>query len=209
MKRSVLATCLGVLVLTGCAGPAYWHEPPGSSGSTAQVDRWLGLARNGPLRHYSHDNLRQPIVVRCASYADRISLTRDGEVLQVSLGTDPVLQFDTHIDESGRFSRVQPVSGDTWIYGGVMIFDETPELHFWGQLNEDTGLGAGRINVSPGDERYGCTGYFQVSRNSMEPDEEARGQPFRVRYWIEEVDRSDDPWIFGLHRERLPRFLYY
>ncbi|WP_432696558.1 hypothetical protein ACQUQP_18785 [Marinobacterium sp. YM272] len=206
MKSSILAVGLSALWLTGCAGPSYWHEPPEASAGPQQADTWQGLVRNGPLHYYGRDRLMRPISVRCAAYTDLVSLTRNGDRLEVSLGSDPALAFETGIDADGRFSRVQPVQGDTWVYGGVMLLDTSPMMHVWGQLDETTGLGTGRVNVSPGDERLGCVGYFEVSRNSAAPDEAERGDAFKIRYWIDEVDRFDEPWVFGIHRNRFPGF---
>lgn len=209
MKHSVLACCIASLLLAGCAGPSYWHEPPAPSAGAEGADLWQGLVRNGPLHYYARDGLRNLISVSCASYTDLVSLTRKGDRVEVSLGSDPAMEFETGIDTDGRFSLVQPVSGDFWVYGGVMLFDRSPELHFWGQLDEVTGLGKGRVNVSPGDERLGCIGYFQVSRNGGAPDEAERGKAFEVKYWIDEVDRFDNPWFSGMHSRPFPYYLRY
>lgn len=209
MKHSILACCVASLLLAGCAGPSYWHEPPAPSVGVEGADLWQGLVRNGPLYHYARDGVMKRISVRCASYTDLVSLTRNGDSVEVSLGSDPVMEFETGIDADGRFSLVQPVSGDTWVYGGVMLFDRSPELHLWGQLDEVTGLGEGRVNVSPGDERLGCLGYFQVSRNGGAPDEAERGKAFKVQYWIDAVDSADDPFLFGMHPRPFPHYWRY
>ncbi|SEG86213.1 hypothetical protein [Marinobacterium lutimaris] len=209
MKRSILACCAASILLAGCAGPSYWHEPPAAASGSGEPDIWQGLVRNGTLHYFSRDRLMHAISVRCASYTDLVSLTREGDRVEISLGSDPALEFDTGIDADGRFSLVQPVEGDTWVYGGVMLFDDAPELHLWGQLDEVTGLGEGRVNVSPGDERLGCVGYFQVSRNGGSPDESERGSAFKVRYWIDEVDSFDNPWFSGLPPRPFPHFWRY
>ncbi len=209
MKRTLLTLSLAAVLTTGCAGPAYWHEPPAASASPDKADIWQGLVRNGPIHYYSRDRLMRPISVRCAAYTDLVSLTRDGDTVEIRLGTDPVMEYETRIDADGRFSIVQPVEGDTWVYGGVMLFDESPELHFWGKLDDSTGLGEGRVNVSPGDERLGCVGYFQVSRNGGAPDAEERGSAFKVKYWIDEIDSFDNPWLYGMHPRPFPHFWRY
>ncbi|KEA64807.1 hypothetical protein ADIMK_1260 [Marinobacterium lacunae] len=182
--------------LFGCAGPQYWHEPPGAAQSSAESEVWQGIARNTTVRYISVSPLTQ-VSVRCASYEDLIRLERKGSTLDVQLGRDPVLDLNIPVGQDGRFSTVVPVEGDTWVYGGVMLIDESPVLHLWGQLDDDSGIGVGRINVSPGDERLGCPGRFQVSRNGGPPAESELGSPFRVQYWIDELDSNDDHLILG------------
>ncbi|TCK05664.1 hypothetical protein [Marinobacterium mangrovicola] len=204
MKHSVMACCMASMLLAGCAGPSYWHEPPAAAAEAGKDNIWQGLVRNGSLHYYARDRLRNLISVNCAGYTDLVSLTQTEDRVEISLGSDPAMEFETGIDTDGRFSLVQPVDGDTWVYGGVMLFDESPELHLWGQLDGVTGLGEGRVNVSPGDERLGCVGYFQVSRNGGAPDEEKRGNAFKIKYWIDEVDSFDNPWFSGMHPRPFP-----
>jgi len=197
--RSLLTLVLAA-VLAGCAGPSYWHEPPGPA--DAEPETWQGLMRSSVLRYYSYTRFATPVTISCAGYTDLIRLERRGDRLEAALGREPVLELSMQIDADGRFSAVVPVEGDTWVYGGVMIFDKQPVLHLWGQLDEVSGLGEGRLNVSPGDERLGCPGRFMISRNGGVPPAEEFGAPFRVKYWINEVHRDDRIfshryWPFG------------
>lgn len=193
--RPVLLFCL--MALAGCAGPTYWHEPPGPAGDAPEL--WQGVLRSSALRYIAFTPLNMPVSVRCAGYQDLISLTREGDRLSVKVGVAGDPELELTLDAEGHFSTVVPIAADTWVYGGVMLFEEEPVLHLWGQLDRTTGLGQGRVNVSPGDERLGCPGRFQVSRNGGMPPRDRIDSPFKAQYWIDELEGMESRFFSGFH----------
>ncbi|MBV1789824.1 hypothetical protein KQ940_17345 [Marinobacterium sp. D7] len=196
MFRTLFLT-LSLLGMAGCAGPSYWHEPPGPTTANTESDIWQGMMRSGARYYYTSTSLMSPVSVHCVGYADLIRFEREGSRLRAMLGQKVLLDLNLVLDADGRFSTVVPVTGDTWVYGGVMLLDDEPVLHLWGRLDQNTGLGEGRINVSPGDERLGCPGRFLVSRNGGPPPASEMGAPFKVQYWIDELDINDNWSILG------------
>lgn len=180
------------LVLAGCAGPLYWHEPPQPAADGTLQGEWQGLLRNSSQQHYTSVGLATRVRVRCPWYRDliRLRITEDGQ-LHGSLGRTSVVNFSTAVDANGRFAVSLPVQGNTWIWGGVMLWgdDRSPLLVLQGQLDAASGLGKGWLNVSPGEPRLGCSGRFEVARNAPPPPAEIYGSAFEIRYWIDEAER--------------------
>ncbi|GGC05883.1 hypothetical protein GCM10011352_35110 [Marinobacterium zhoushanense] len=195
MLRTTFLT-LSLALLAGCAGPSYWHEPPAPASTDAEVEVWQGLMRSGALRRYSVAHPISPVVISCANYTDLIRFERQGDELRAMLGRDPLLDLGLDVDADGRFSTLVPVRGDTWVFGGVMQFNEEPVLRLSGRLDPVSGLGEGRINVSPGDERLGCSGRFMVSRNGTPPLKSEYGRPFKIQYWIDEREPHEPRRMF-------------
>jgi len=184
------------LLLSGCAGPLYWHEPPQPAADQRLEGSWQGLVRNGSLQHYARVGLTPAVRVRCAQYRDLIRLQVDGNgQVEGTLGRSAVVRFTTTLDRDGRFAVALPVEGDTWIWGGVMLWgtEHAPLLVLQGQLDGRSGLGQGWLNVSPNEPRLGCAGRFEVSRNAQALPQDVYGAPFEIRYWIDEVER-DSRW---------------
>jgi hypothetical protein len=182
-----------VLVLSGCAGPQYWHEPPQPAADAGLQGQWQGLMRSSSVQHYTGVGLTPRVRVRCPQYRDLIRFEVSGQRLDGGLGREPVVRFSTTLDAEGRFSVALPVQGDTWIWGGVLlpgIEDRSPLLVLQGQLDGSRGTGRGWLSVSPNEPRLGCSGHFEVSRNGGAPPDDAYGRPFEIRYWIDEV-RTD------------------
>lgn len=180
-------------VLTGCASPGYWYEPPApaSLGAVTLNGNWQGLARNSYSHKVAYGALAGPVEIDCARYQDLISLNVQNGKLEGSLGRAPKFNFSSTVNASGEFSLRMPVRGDTWIYGGVGIFNNEPQLKIWGKLDPASGIGAGQISVTPKGETLGCNGRFQVSRSSAPPPVASLGNPFKVQYWINRAEGSN------------------
>nr|WP_067288579.1 hypothetical protein [Marinobacterium profundum] len=180
-------------LLAGCASPSYWHEPPAPDHLNQMTlsGNWQGLARNAYSYKVAYGALAGPVEIDCARYQDLISLTVTNGKLEGSLGRSPTFNFTTTLKPSGEFSHQLPVHGDTWIYGGVGIFNNEPQLKISGKLNSASGIGAGRISVTPKNETLGCDGHFQVSRNSASPAIAHLGNPFKIQYWINRAEGSN------------------
>jgi hypothetical protein len=188
--------------LTGCASPGYWYEPPApdSLGTITLNGNWQGLARNSYSHKMAYGALAGPVEIDCARYQDLISLSVQNGKLEGTLGRAPIFNFSSTINASGEFSHRMPVRGDTWIYGGVGIFNNEPQLKIWGKLDPASGIGTGQISVTPKDETLGCSGRFQVSRNSDSPPVASLGNPFKVQYWINRAEGSNRGHRFWRNR---------
>lgn len=192
-KLSIAGLVVTVAALSGCSTPHYWYQPlspeqltkPGLDGT------WQGLARQDYNQRYSYSALAGHVSIRCAAYQDLVKLQVQGGEINGSLGTRPVYSFKTPISASGEFSYQIPVKGDTWVYGGVGIYDTSPVLKLRGRLDPQTGIGKGEIAVTPAHQTLGCYGHFEVSRNAGAPKPESLTQPFKVQYWIDRVEGSD------------------
>ncbi len=184
---------LWATLITGCASPSYWYEGP----APEQLNRitldgsWQGLARNAYSYRVAYGAIAGPVEISCARYQDLISLTVMNGQLEGTLGTAPRLHFTTAINASGEFSHQMPVRGDTWIYGGVGIYHNEPQLKVWGKLDSARGVGVGQISVTPKNETLGCYGHFQVSHNSGAPPSASLGAPFKIKYWINRAEGSN------------------
>jgi hypothetical protein len=179
--------------LTGCASPSYWYEPPAPDQLNQMTlnGHWQGLARNAYSHKVAYGALAGPVEIDCARYQDLISLKVANGTLEGSLGREPTFNFSTTLNASGEFSHRMPVTGDTWIYGGVGIFNNEPQLRISGKLDSARGVGAGRISVTPTGETLGCDGRFQISRNSGSPAAASLGNPFKIQYWINRSEGSN------------------
>lgn len=184
---------LTVALLTGCASPSYWYEPPPQDqlGLMTLGGEWQGLARHAYSHKVTSAGISGPVEINCARYQDLISLeVRNGQI-EGALGRAPVFTFSTPVNASGEFSYQMPVQGDTWIYGGVGIYNNEPQLKIWGKLDSSRGVGTGQIAVTPKNVTLGCHGRFQVSRNSGAPSADRLGAPFKIKYWINRAEGSD------------------
>lgn len=187
MLRTIMLT-LALSALAGCAGQRYWHEPPQPAADGADTEIWQGLMRSDALQYYTVTSMMTPVGVKCARYQDLIRIEREGSQLNVSLGREGVVELSLQLEADGRFSTSVPVKGDIWVYGAVMLDDDKPMLHLSGWLDRDTGVGEGQIKVSPGHERVGCPGHFQIGRNAGSPPASELGKAFKIQYWIDELD---------------------
>ncbi|UTW10868.1 hypothetical protein [Marinobacterium rhizophilum] len=184
---------LTAAVLASCASPSYWYEPPtpDSLNPLTLNGNWQGLARHAYSHKVAYGALAGAVEIDCARYQDLISLSvQDGKV-EGTLGRAPSFNFSTTINASGEFRHQMPVRGDTWIYGGVGIFNNEPQLKIWGKLDSASGIGTGQIAVTPKDETLGCGGRFQLSHNSAAPPQAQLGTPFKVQYWINRAEGSN------------------
>lgn len=191
MNRPVwmFSALLAPLLLSACAAtpPSYWYETPASS-STGLDGTWQGLARNGSTVHYGFDRMGGPVEVNCDPYEDRIRLqVSDGKV-NIDIGQQGKVSVQAPIGADGQFQKQMNVSGDTWIYGGVNIFTHQPVLTISGQLDAATGIGSGRIAVTPEKEKLGCYGQFRVGRDSAPAQRSKDAEPFKIQYWINEME---------------------
>lgn len=184
-----------MVALGGCAGPRYWHEAPRPGVAGELEGRWEGLVRNGSMQYRTAFGLMPRVQVRCAVYRDLLRLQVAGERVEGTLGRQGQVRFSALLDAEGRFSVALPVEGDTWVWGGVPLWgDRSPLLLIGGQLDGQSGIGEGWLNLSPQEPRLGCSGHFEVSRNGGPPPEDAYGAPFEIRYWIDEAQRWHHPY---------------
>ncbi len=186
------------LLTSACSTPRYWYEPPAPLAADAQPSQegeWQGLVRSRYAQTYSFTPLTGTVRVRCATYADRIGLSVQKGQASIRLGAAPFLSITTPIDAEGNFYHRMSVQGDTWVWGGVALFQEQPTLILHGQLDAATGLGWGEVAVTPGRDNLGCYGDFRVSRESGEVPDTELGEAFEVKYWIDEVGRDDQLFL--------------
>ncbi|WP_020683550.1 hypothetical protein [Marinobacterium rhizophilum] len=177
---------LTTILLTGCASPSYWYEPPAPDQLNMMTldGNWQGLARNAYSHRVTYGAIAGPVEIDCARYQDIVSLNVANGQVEGTLGRAPRFSFKTAVNASGEFQHQMPVRGDTWIYGGVGIYNNNPQLKIWGKLDATRGTGAGQIAVTPTGETLGCHGRFKVSRNSGLPPSTRLGEPFKIKYWI-------------------------
>ncbi|GGO88661.1 hypothetical protein GCM10011348_44640 [Marinobacterium nitratireducens] len=191
--RLATGLMMALPLLTACATDRYWYQPPAGSASSGTDGTWQGLIREDFSQRISHSAVAGAVGVRCARFQDLITLEVSAGRLDVTLGRSSVVRFDTGLDAGGRFSQQLPVQGDTWIYGGVGIYRNEPTLTIWGQLDPSTGTGSGHLSVTPGEnQRIGCYASFRVSQNAGAPTPDKLGAPFKVQYWIDELDKGGD-----------------
>lgn len=198
-KPIVAAVFMAVPLLTACATNRYWYESPpvGLQASPTLAGDWQGLARHDYVQRFSFGTLAGHVSIRCARYQDIIRLDVEGGQIEAALGSSPTYRFTTTISPGGQFSHQMPVQGDTWIYGGVGIYSNEPTLTVSGTLDPYSGIGHGTIAATPGEnERLGCYGRFQVSRNAGPPRPSEQGEPFKIQYWINRVDDGDNDKIW-------------
>ncbi|NVK43439.1 MAG: hypothetical protein HWE39_19520 [Oceanospirillaceae bacterium] len=194
--RLLTGALLALPIITACSTtPKYWYEPPppDRQSPTGTDGTWQGLLRQDFSGRVFHGAVSGPVSVRCARYRDLVTLAVSGGKMAVSLGQAPILEFDASIGPGGHFRQQLPVQGDTWIYGGVGIYSNKPTLTLWGQLDPVSGTGIGHLSITPGEDMtIGCYGTFHVSQNAGAPPEEEIGESFKIRYWIDELDKGDD-----------------
>jgi len=181
-------------LLSACATDRYWYEPPPADQAPATVaGTWQGLIRHDFSQRVYYGAVAGGVGVRCARYQDLVTLDASGGNLEVQIGRSSTIKFSTAIGASGEFRQQLPVQGDTWIYGGIGIYSNEPTLTVWGRLDPITGTGTGHLSVTPGPkERIGCYATFHVSRNAGPPPPEQLGEPFMIRYWMDQLDKGDD-----------------
>lgn len=198
---SFARTLLMLPLLTACAADRYWYEPPppAQQSTLSSNGTWQGLVRDDYSYRLGFGALTGRVSIRCADYQDQIRLDVAGGEIEAVIGSNSAVRFTTPIGPDGRFEHRMPVQGDTWVYGGVGIYHEEPTLSISGDLDPHSGIGQGTIAVTPGPrEHLGCYGHFQVSRNAGPPRQEQPIKPFRIKYWIDEVDESDNDNIWLL-----------
>lgn len=194
MKGNVIAVISVALALSGCVStaPRYWHEAPQTDGSAA--GQWQGMVRSTLLQSSQLTRLHTWTRVMCDRYADRMDMVVDGSSVTLHLGRSPVFTLKAHLDENGHFQTAVPVTGDTSVDGSVPIFTHQPMLTVGGQLDASSGLAWGRLKMGPNDSMPGCFGQFQLAKGAAVVAEDQLGDPFHIKYWIQDLSEYDQWW---------------
>lgn len=190
MKQIKLAL-ISVMLLSGCAGPSYWHESPDASLHSLEGS-WQGMTRSKALWSVQETSFSTAVDVSCDHFADRVSMDIHGDQVAINIGDEPSIKLKGKIHDNGVFMAQREVVGDTLVAGSVPIFSFHPMLVVSGQLDPDTGLGQGKLLMGPENSHVGCDGGVKVAHGAQPALQSQLDESFHVKYLITPHENSHD-----------------